>query len=104
MWIDMARVFAKSFYNSKEWKRVREYVFNRDHGLCKCGNAGEEVHHTTYLTPDNIGDASVALNPDLLVTLCKECHMREHDEHSGVVDGLMFDEHGDLIPMSPLKK
>ncbi len=75
----MARSFAKSFYKSKEWKAVRSYVLKRDLYLCKCcGEPAEEVHHIIHLTPDNITDISVSLNPKNLVSLCKNCHFKEH--------------------------
>ena len=72
--------FAKGFYNTKAWQRLRDQVWKRDKGLCQwCLNKGiirqgEEVHHLVELTPENIHDESVSLNPDNLVTLCRECH------------------------------
>jgi 5-methylcytosine-specific restriction endonuclease McrA len=51
------REFARDFYSSKQWRRVRAYIFRRDSGLCvRCLSIGEVVHHITLLTPDNIGD------------------------------------------------
>jgi len=45
----MAREFAKAFYKSAAWKKTREYIFNKYHGLCvNCGNPGEEVHHKRH--------------------------------------------------------
>lgn len=42
---DMARAFAKAFYNSKEWKVVREYVLKRDNYLCtKCDNPAQYMN------------------------------------------------------------
>lgn len=77
----MARPFAKSFYKSKEWQAVRSYVLKRDMYLCKkCGEPAEEVHHIIHLTPDNITDISISLNPDNLDSLCKNCHFDEHKE------------------------
>ena len=72
--------FAEDFYNSKAWKKVREQVWKRDKGLCQwCLNKGiirqgEEVHHIRALTPKTLNDESIALNPDNLVLLCRECH------------------------------
>lgn len=40
----------------------------------------EEVHHIKELTPENIDDASVSLNLDNLVSLCRECHKARHGE------------------------
>lgn len=94
----MAREFSKSFYRSKQWKDVRQYVFNRDLGLCtKCGRPGEEVHHTVWLTPDNINNPEITLNDKLLITLCRDCHQRIHNKSSVVAEGLMFNEFGELV-------
>ena len=40
--------------------------------------AGDEVHHKIRLTPENLGDPSIALNWDNLELLCKDCHIKEH--------------------------
>lgn len=56
----------------------------RDAWLCQdCLKRGrytpaEEVHHIRELTPDNINDPSITLNPDNLVSLCRECHKQRH--------------------------
>jgi len=79
----MAREFSKSFYNSKEWANTREYILKRDNYLCRCGRPAEEVHHITHLTPENIGDPKITMNPENLVSLCKACHFEEHKgEHA----------------------
>ncbi len=85
----MAREFAKPFYDSKEWKKVREYCLMRDRYMCvKCGNADNtlEVHHIIHLSPNNIGDVSITLNPENLITLCRDCHFAEHkaDKKEGI--------------------
>lgn len=41
-------------------------------------NFAEEVHHIIELTPENINDPEIALNPDNLVSLCRECHRARH--------------------------
>ena len=80
----MAKEFSKSFYKSKAWQRCRAYVWKRDGGMCAdCMangiiTAGVEVHHIIELTPANINDPSISLNPDNLVTLCKSCHEKRH--------------------------
>ena len=99
----MAREFSKAFYKSKGWKKVREYVFNRDNGVCMdCLDKGrltpgKEVHHIVFLTPDNINDPDITLNEDNLITLCKECHHKRHNNNSCTADDLIFDEMGNLI-------
>ena len=75
----MAREFSKAFYHSKQWQQVREYVLMRDSYLCRiCGQPAEEVHHKIHLTPENLYDPRVNLNPDNLISLCRECHFKEH--------------------------
>ena len=72
--------FAKSFYNSKKWKDARKaYVDNRiriDGGMCeKCKNKpGVELHHIEHLTPVNINDPDITINPENLMLLCKDCY------------------------------
>lgn len=39
---------------------------------------GEIVHHKTPLTPENIHDERITLNPDNLELLCRECHEKAH--------------------------
>lgn len=78
----------------------------RDHYLCvKCGGAGQEVHHKKYLTPNNINDPNITLNMDNLITLCRECHHKEHERNQYtrpcVSAGLKFDRDGNLIEDSP---
>lgn len=51
----------------------------RDNYLCQhCGRPATEVHHIKHLEPWNIYDMNVALNPDNLVSLCRDCHFEEH--------------------------
>lgn len=92
------RDFARAFYLSKEWRKVRAYIFKRDSGLCvRCGRPGEIVHHKTHLTPANIGNPSIALGEDNLELLCRDCHAIEHTSDLPTDRALMFDENGDLV-------
>lgn len=108
----MARDFATAFYKSKEWAKTRSYVLMRDKYKCqRCGKPAQEVHHKKHLTPDNIWDPWIALNPDNLVSLCKDCHFAQHEEdkaagrkkynkekYSDCREGYHFDENGQLVP------
>lgn len=113
----MAKAFAKAFYKSEKWQKCRDaYISERrliDGGLCeKCHiNPGEELHHKKFLTPDNIHDANLTLNPDNLMWLCKDCHFKEHEKailiglqkarkHTKILNenGFYFDENGELKP------
>ena len=103
--------FAKPFYKSKAWHDVRSVVIDRSHGLCeRCMERGElkpaeVVHHVTPLTPENMGDPDVSLNPDRLMALCHDCHTEVH-QHLGVgaMNGrkqeeprVRFDEEGTVV-------
>ena len=106
----MARDFAKSFYKSKRWQTVRDYVLIRDQYKCRrCGQSGAlEVHHIIHLTPENIYDGSISLNEKNLVTLCRNCHFKQHEEDKArghlrseltdCDDDMIFDENGYLVP------
>ena len=92
------REFAKAFYLSKEWRRARAYVFNRDAGLCvRCGRPGEIVHHRTPLNPDNIHTLEIALGEENLELLCRECHALAHAGELATDSGLTFDEDGNVV-------
>lgn len=113
LFLDMARDFAKQFYRSVEWQHMRQYILIRDkytcqrcHGAKHCGQL--EVHHKIHLTPENIHDASIALNDSNLITLCRDCHFEVHEEdklrgngqryeHEDCDSGMMFDENGYLV-------
>ena len=118
---NMAKPFAKKFYRSEAWIRVRNaYVARRtsiDGGLCeRCGatsdNPGEELHHVIPLTPANINEFDIALNPKNLQWLCKDCHFIVHRElilkefekarqakKHVLHNGCYFDDEGNLVKM-----
>jgi len=90
--------WAKAFYESKAWRRTRQYIQDRDNGLCaRCGGIGEIVHHIKYLTPQNIGDLEISLNPENLELVCRECHGVEHEGEYPIDGGLMFDSEGNIV-------
>lgn len=110
----MAREFSKPFYNSKEWKKTREVILKRDNYICKhCGMPAEEVHHIKHITPRNVYDLNITMNPDNLISLCKDCHFKVHKEeraqsvarsnkrraHKRIInnDGTYFDDEGMLV-------
>ena len=80
------RDFARGFYKSILWQEARRSVMERDHWLCQdCLAKGqltpaEEVHHVLPLTPDNITDPEISLNPANLIALCRNCHRERHVE------------------------
>lgn len=81
---DFMKEWAKAFYKSQAWKVCRDGIWRRDGGLCQdCWRRGvltpaEEVHHIKPLTPLNIRDPEISLNPSNLISLCRECHRARH--------------------------
>ena len=93
------RDFAKHIYQSPQWKRAREYIIQRDDGLCtRCGEPGNTVHHKVQLTPQNISDQAIVYGENNLETLCEKCHGQEHQSESAAGEGLAFDAEGNLVP------
>lgn len=80
----MARDFAKAFYHSQAWKQTQAAYVKQSGGLCeRClqnglVTAGVIVHHKIHLTPDNINDPDIALCPENLMLLCRDCHALVH--------------------------
>ena len=87
----------------------------RDKYLCRiCGNPAQEVHHKEHLSPENLYNLQVNLNPDNLISLCRSCHQDQHQEDkkegrkryyskkkSACAEGYHFDESGQLVPDEP---
>jgi len=92
--------FAESFYKSKAWRKLRDYIYyDRDHRICvRCGESGKIVHHKIWLTAENINDPLISLNEENLETLCETCHSIEHNGQKPLDGELMFDEDGDITP------
>ena len=62
----------------------RAAVLQRDDWACRvCGAqlfASPVVHHTVELSAANVMDAKVSLNPELLISVCTECHNMLHEK------------------------
>lgn len=85
----MAQAWAKKFYNSKEWRQLREQLIVAANFLCAdCGenylkdSAQLIGHHIKNLTPQNINDVNVSLNPANIKIICRRCHDKAHDRFS----------------------
>ena len=82
----MAKDFSYQFYRTDAWQHCRESVLKRDRYLCvECLKRGIytpawTVHHIVHLTPDNINDPNVALDPKNLESVCIKCHADIHAE------------------------
>src|SRR5690554_2357272 len=85
------------FYQSKKWKTVRRYIKQRDQGICqKCSGVGQEVHHKIPLSLRNY-QTELAIDPENLVLLCKQCHNAERAAEQ-VREDVTFDEYGRMKP------
>lgn len=93
----MVKTYAKRFYNSKEWKQIRQSVLMRDNYLCQqCGAVAEEVHHINHVTQENINSKETHCEKNL-ISLCRNCHCRLHDRDRAKDQGsgtYYFDENG----------
>lgn len=95
----MAKAWAKAFYKSKEWRIMRHFILDRDLFTCEeCGARATEVHHEIELTPQNINDPAITLNPALLHSLCHDCHSAITKKSADCDTGFFFDEDGQLTP------
>lgn len=90
----------QAFYNSPEWKRVRDKVIIRDNG-CDLGIVDREIgqhviiHHMNPITVEDIRlGTNVLLNPEFLICVSHETH---NAIHYGDADLLPKD----FIPRSP---
>lgn len=89
------------FYHSSAWKKTRKLIVVAKLGLCEeCGRKGTEVHHIIPLTPNNVNDPTIALNPNNLKLLCKQCHDAIRSEGE-IRKDLQFDEEGNVIKRYP---
>ena len=69
------------------------------------------MHHIIHLTPDNINNPEVTVNPNNLISLCGECHKAIHkrDKVAGIkkrvntksfLPEVIFDDNGYPIPVT----
>lgn len=78
------RYLNQGFYQSMEWKRVRDEVISRDNG-CDLGLEGYEIngriliHHMNPIQPDQIKffDPDI-LDPDFLISCSHKTHNAIH--------------------------
>lgn len=78
-------MYIEDFYQSKAWKRKREWILRRDGYRCQdCKRYGRmrqatTVHHIKHL--DQYPE--LALTSSNLVSLCDACHNKRHPEKGG---------------------
>lgn len=78
------RYLNQTFYKSKEWRQVRDYVIIRDNG-CDLGMNDREIygrvliHHMNPITVDDIIQRSrYLLDPEYLICTTKNTHNAIH--------------------------
>ena len=91
------RIFNQMFYNSREWKSVRDEVIIRDNG-CDLGVEGYEIHGRIiihHMNPISIKDISDAteflLNPEYLICVSHNTHNAIHYGDSSLLPGGIFE-------------
>lgn len=94
------RYLNQAFYNSREWKSVRDKVIIRDNG-CDLGIAEREIgrrviiHHMNPITVEDIRLATdILLNPEFLICV-------SHDTHNAIHYGDADLLPKDFVPRSP---
>lgn len=74
-----------TYYNSKYWKKLRtQYI--QEHPICElCALEGksvpaDEVHHRHFFMLGNTDEErwDLLLDPNNLMSLCKDCHHKVH--------------------------
>lgn len=65
---------ANTFYHTKQWQNVRDYVYSRDMATCQvCGNAVTDRKIIDHIHPLKVSKKE-RLSQDNLWTLCYRCH------------------------------
>lgn len=84
-------VVLKTFYNSDKWSIFRlNLIAERGNKCSRCKQTiakSKDIigHHKIELTPENVHDHMISLNPELVDLVCFDCHNKEHNRfgHSG---------------------
>ncbi|MBQ3326222.1 MAG: HNH endonuclease [Clostridia bacterium] len=82
---------SSDFYRSKEWRKllsVLKMERQDENGQIICAYCGKPIvraydmigHHVIHLTPENVNDADVALNPENIQLVHHRCHNYIHDK------------------------
>jgi len=85
----MARyAILQTFYASMVWRTLRLNLIlerGKEHGVI-CEHCGKLIinqtdihaHHKIELTPENVKDYNISLNPENIELICHSCHDKEH--------------------------
>ena len=77
----------RKIYDTSQWRKLRS-AYLQQHPLCElCQREDKvvpavDVHHIISFmsTNDHLKRKCIAYNPDNLMSLCKECHQKIHNE------------------------
>lgn len=76
----------KSFYNSKRWRDFRTAIIDEREPVCmdckKVITDPKEIeldHDPIELTPENVTDPRISLNPVNVKVRCHDCHNKRHN-------------------------
>lgn len=81
----------ENFYQSTEWENLLKFIrierLNED-GQIICAHCGKPItkkydcigHHLIFLTNENVNDAAISLNPDLIQLVHHRCHNLIHNK------------------------
>ena len=96
------RIFNQKFYNSYEWKRIRDFVIVRDNG-CDLGIDGHDIygeriiiHHLNPISLEDIERKSeILLDPEYLITTTHLTHNAIHygDEKLLITEPIIRSKH-----------
>ena len=86
----------QSFYKSKEWIDLVAYLKLKrvkDDGQLYCEHCGKPIiksydcigHHVIELTPTNVNDVRISLNPDNIKLIHFKCHNEIHNRYGYAV-------------------
>lgn len=82
----------QSFYSSELWQNLRAKLIAERKPKCEhCKKIISDpkkiiAHHTKELTPENVNDYSISLNPELIELVCFDCHNKDHNRFGYVGD------------------
>lgn len=77
-----------SFYCSEKWRSFRLGLISERGNKCeRCGKIVSKsidlhAHHMVELTPENVHDKLISLNPSKIELICRTCHDEEHNRFS----------------------
>jgi len=91
---------VKSFYASSRWIKFRAAIIAERGMVCESchklitTDRDAELDHVIELTPDNIHDVAIALNPDNVRLLHHVCHDKRHNRFGGAKGKQVFIVYG----------